>query len=713
MSFSELDSIKPIYNAASDKIAKAFYAPLIKQATRYDRAVAYFSSASLLCLARELVPFIQQQGTIRLVVSSIVDDNDIDGLKKLFISNEEINRDVVREKLIQELKALANNYGDDGKVAVQFLSQLILSGVLELRFAIRHFGIYHSKIGVFYDADGNKVAFNGSANETKPALLTSANQESINTFCSWKPEIWADYGQPIEDQFKELWEGREEGTNIVQFNQIEDPEFFKELQVWAAQTIAIDALIKRFYKKTFDKNFQDPKHQGLREYQREAVDSWYAARNRGILAMATGTGKTRTALAIVKDIREEDPQALITVVVPYQLLAEKWCDDLEQAGFESIKMFESKTNWMRTFDSYLSPFSRKTCPVLVTVSNTFEQAFTQERLKRYLSRKASNQSLIIFDECHHYNNPVRLECIKDLPFKSVLGLSATPYSQFEQEPEKQHLSDYMGDIVYTYDLTDAINNGFLTPYQYQVHTVELTRDEQEQYIEITANLIRTQSALQASGRDIWSDPAISALCRKRRAIINNAQGKLDCMRTILNSTEPKKYTLFYCGAKSEDNHQIKELSKILDEKSWQVSRVTSEESKDQRERIVDSFKQGMIDALLSIKVLDEGIDIPACETAYFLASDSSNRQWIQRRGRVLRKSFGKQSATIVDFIVVGCSDMERSDCITSLGQSEIARAQEFANDAQNQMSVIAQLEKIRDCYGLNETCDQELFDNQF
>ncbi len=702
MRFKEFEKmIKHRYCSAVDCVARDFYAPIIENATNYDRAVAYFSSAALLSLARELVPFIEHDGQIRVVVGEIVDRNDIDALRNIEDIDNQEDREIVRTRFLNTLKEL-NNSGEVGSIAASFLSELIVSGVLKLQFAVRKHGLFHSKFGIFKDAEGNQIAFDGSANETRSALISQANQESINVFRSWEP-TWETHGIDIVNQFESLWKGNEIGTLTYTFDEVRDAGLFNELSEFAQNKSTQETIREKLLKFKDKQHWEDPKGQGLRKYQREAVDIWNSAEGKGILAMATGTGKTKTALGIITDKRQASPGALVAVVVPYQLLAEKWCDDLSEAGFSAIRVYENQKNWIDSLRIFLSVQQTGAWPVLVFVSNTFETPAVQFRLKQYLQKWGRDDSLIVFDECHHYNNPKRIDLIKGLPFKYVLGLSATPYSQFEVDPQYRHLSNYMGEIVFEYGLDKAIENHFLTPYSYDYHVVELTEEEELEYIRITGDMVRRKSVLEASGQSVTSDALFGSLSRARRAIVNNAENKLAKITELLKNKSPEPFTLFYCGAKSGENEQIKRLSVLLRKQEWRVARVTAEESKRDRLNILEAFKERDIHAVLSIKVLDEGIDIPACRTAYFLASDSNNRQWVQRRGRVLRLAKNKDESKIIDFVVVGNRD---DACIKSLALKEFQRVEEFAKDSLNSFELFQTIDNDKVRIGLVNVLDE-------
>jgi superfamily II DNA or RNA helicase len=670
------------YNSDERDVLREFYRPIIERSVRYDRAVGYFSSTTLRACARELGAFISQEGQIRFVIGCLVSSKDAEALTSQEVSEQD--RSTIREALKKQLVSLQEQDIDSAAL----LSRLVLAGVVEIKFALRATGIYHEKFGVFADSIGCKVAFIGSANETEAALSAGANHESFSVFKSWEPAIYEGYGQELEQRFDDLWSGRTKNTRIYGLDE-ESLTLMRSIALkaqagQAPDEVALPALAARY---------------ALRPYQQQALQEWKANNYAGILAMATGTGKTLTAIEAVKKFRNAVPGGAVVITVPYQNLALQWMDALREQGIDVVPVFDSYTKWADRVKNYVLASQAtvlQSLPCFVCVNDTFRDDRFQE-LIGLLENAAQPNHLLIADECHHFNSP---EHIRKLPdhFKYRLGLSATPYDQFAQH----YLDQYFGRIVFEFPLGRAIQEGFLTPYRYHVIPVTLDEDETEIYEEITLRIVRI------AGRDDGFTPETLAkaqpLLLARARIVGAARDKLVQLEKHLNFSRREPFTLFYCGDGSveddgERERQIERVTQLLDRLGWRSSRITADESLRQRESALDALRRQTIDAVVSIKVLDEGIDVPSCRNAYLLASQSSDRQGIQRRGRVLRKSEGKEQAVLYDFIVMGAAKVSRS--VKSLAKKELRRAWGFSLDAANRPEIQLQLRELANQCGID------------
>jgi superfamily II DNA or RNA helicase len=416
--------------------------------------------------------------------------------------------------------------------------------------------------------------------------------------------------------------------------------------------------------------------------------------------MATGTGKTMTAIDAVKKFRSKVAGGAVVITVPYQNLALQWIEALRDQGIASIAVFDSYTKWYenvknRILASKIAVTSEM--PVLVCVNDTFKDVRFQALLDE-LKDSAVPHRMLIVDECHHFNHPDHLRKLPE-HFNFRLGLSATPYDQFAEH----YLDNYFSKVVYEFSLGRAIDQGFLTAYRYHIHVLGLDTDETAQYEDLTRKIV------SITGVDERMTPETLAIAQplllKRARLVGAAQEKLQILQSILAVAGRGQYSLFYCGdGKSEDREgqtgrQVDLVVKLLHQLGWKTSRVTAEETLKVREAILDSLRRRTIDAVVSIKVLDEGIDIPDCRTAYLLASQSSDRQGIQRRGRVLRRAEGKSVAELHDFLVLNASN-DRG-FIRALAQRELKRARQFASDALNRDEINTELTRLEEDRGID------------
>ena len=601
----------------------------------------------------------------------------------------EIRREI--EKYLIQLE------GEDPKAAQTF-ARMVASGVAEIKFAVRERGIYHEKFGIFEDGLGIKVAFIGSLNETSAALSHGFNHESISVYQSLEPEIYAAYGRDLESRFESLWEGRANTTRIYDLDAA-SLELIKK--VATNQIDSPNDGVQRTLERL-------PEKFVLRDYQNEAIEKWKSNKYQGILAMATGTGKTLTAIGAIKRFRDKVKGGLVVVTVPYQNLAVQWIDALQDQGIETIAVFDSYRGWYDQVKALLmgSLYSDTiNMPCLVCVERSFKDDRFQGLISILKDAKQKNHMLVV-DECHHFNGA---EHIRKLPevFKFRLGLSATPYDQFDGHDDDRHLEKYFGPIVYEFSLGRAIQEGFLTKYRFHILACELDEEETAQYEELTLKIVRIAGSDDSFTPETWAKVQPLMLARSR--IVGAAKNKLSKLSRHLELEGRKPFSLFYCGDGSveEDGErlrQIEAVSELLHSLGWRSSRITASESLQTREALLDRLKTQAIDAVVSIKVLDEGIDVPACQRAYLLASQSSDRQGIQRRGRVLRKSEGKDIADLFDFIVVGAATDAKT--FKKLATKEIRRAYQFARDSINKTDVCNELEALQQSIGL-ETGDPD------
>jgi superfamily II DNA or RNA helicase len=682
MGFDRLD-LRRHYNSDETDLLSEFYAPILKVSSRYDRAVGYFSSSTFRACAAELGSFVGQGGHIRLVVGCIVSDADIAALQRSEQSIDSAQRERLRHEVQRYLLELR---GDDPQAARTF-SKLVISGVAELKFAVRDTGIYHEKFGVFTDSRGLKIAFIGSANETAAAMSTGQNHESIAVFQSIEPAIYAAYGNDLEQRFEDLWAGRTKATRIYDL----DDESLALIQEIASKS-NVDKI------SATPKLEKLPDRYALRDYQLDAIKAWQAQGLKGILAMATGTGKTLTAIDAVKRVRNKIPGAAIVVTVPYQNLAVQWMDALREQGIDVIGVFDSHLSWYEQVKNLFMAAQYSNAvpmPCLVCVNASFKEDRFQELLTLLEQTKQRNHLLVV-DECHHFNSP---EYLKKLPalFTLRLGLSATPYDQFAEN----HLEQYFGPIAYEFPLGRAIKEGFLTRYRYHLLLCQLDEDETALYEELTRKIVKIAGSDERMSPETLAK--VQPFLLQRARVVGAAKDKLVKLRTHLERIGRTPYTLFYCGdGKVEEDgeqlRQIERVSELLHRLNWRSSRITAAESLSTRELLLEHLRTRSIDAVVSIKVLDEGIDVPACQSAYLLASQSSDRQGIQRRGRVLRRFPGKEIADLYDFLVInGTSDAKS---LRSLAAKEIRRARQFAEDAENRSAIQNEIEALNNQLGL-------------
>lgn len=712
-------SLKGVYKSDEDDILSDFYFPALSSATRYDRAVGFFSASTISQAAQALSAFIAGGGRMRLIVGSFTDAADIEAISE-GLRLREIS-ETIGEHFLQAL-----GQADDELFQHRFeaLSWLAAHGRLDVKVALRAKGLFHDKVGVITDAVGDAVVFSGSANESAAALLPTRNYESINVFPAWRDEL-AEYHEPHRASFERLWANRSRDTAVIDLptavqekllhvghNLTAPPDPEREAAVWAKiQQAAADEIRRQRASGPRVPDTIGGADFEIRPHQREALTAWQKVGDFvGIFDLATGAGKTITAVYAAVQMAKSIPGLTLVIAVPYQNLADQWCEILELFNIHPLQAYVSKANWLEELNrrildvqTGLSRFE-----AIVVVNRTLKSPEFQAAIARI----PSQQFLWVGDECHHHSSE---SFIGKLPANARyrIGLSATP-EHYLDEARNDRLRAFYGEVVATYTLAQAIEDKVLTPYNYFPQLVELTHTEAEEFIELSDEIARAYARAGGSEGGQTSH-VLTGLLMKRSRLVGAAANKVPALIGTLSGKRPESHSLFYCGdgrvldADEDDDHddvsepqrQIEVVSERLDELGWRISRFTSRESRKEREKILRNFRTCLIDAMVAIKCLDEGIDVPACSTAYILASSRDPRQFIQRRGRILRRSPGKTVANIYDFVVVLPEDQrDASPAARNLVRGELKRVAEFSTLAVNRFDAYNALRDILQAYDL-------------
>lgn len=692
---------KGVYRSGEDNVFKDLYAPALACAVQYDRAVGFFGAQALVENIKGLSGLIKNDGRMRLVIGHPLEEGEFEAVRKGYRLRSII------DSLDSHLEEVLKNVNEFGKERLSLLSYLIAQNRLEIKYAFRKNGMYHEKVGIIYDQEGNKLVFHGSANETVYGLSSNFNAESISVFKSWDKHSFSLYGKEYIDGFNRLWEGRTLNTvtvdvpsetydrfrKLISSNDLYENKFFIKEQDNEQQ----------YYSDFFSaqKNFNKPvipeklggQDFNIREHQISAIRAWKAHQYRGILKLSTGSGKTITSIYAAAKLYEaraaKSKRTVVIVSVPYKELAEQWVLNLKLFNIYPIKCWESRSRW---FDDLKTEVLDLTMGVIdfiavVVVNRTMES----ESFKACISQLDANDIVFIGDECHNHGSKNTSEALPDAYYR--MGLSATPFRSDNDEIDspfpnfaKQNIEAYYGGVVSEYSLGDAINDRVLCEYEYHIVPVYLTIEEQEEY-EFLSKEISKLLSTGTDGKKVTNSNQLTMLCGRRSRLLGSAKNKLVELRKLVQKIpkSERKHSLFYCGEGrfsvfEQDNDPefdgkiIERVSEILNEEGWHSSRFTSEEGRSERRSIMKNFEEGSIDALVSMKVLDEGVDVPVCDKAFILASTRNPRQYVQRRGRVLRIHKDKELALIYDFVVL---PSERSPALDRLIEAELERIDDF------------------------------------
>lgn len=691
------------FRSGRDDLVKDFFIPCLETSVLYRRAAGYFTSAGLALAARGVASLASRGGKMRLVASPHLDPEDVKALQAAAENPADVLRAIAAKTLADIEDALI-------KDRLNALAWLAASGLLEIKLALRldplggfARGIFHEKTGIFTDAAGNHVAFSGSSNETAGGLLE--NFESIKVFCSWKDNEGR-VNEEIEN-FEALWNDETPGLRIFEFSSVGRDllEQFRDINKPPS-----GLTIHKVRESGPLSEFRPPRGFELRPYQMDAIRAWSKAGGKGIFAMATGSGKTLTALTLASKVAEKNKPLIVVVVCPFINLCRQWIREMATFGLQPVSCFEGRDRWQEELEEGYQRLAVGLSQVhaLVVTNATFQSDAFQARIRPRVSSGAAHH-LLIADEVHNLGAEQSREALPD-GIVMRLGLSATPERHYDPIGT-QAVFDYFGGTVFEYSLKQAIADGRLCPYRYYPLPVELTDEETDAYEEITLKLARL---FPGGDTDKEIEKAAMRLLIKRARLLAGAVNKLDALdRVIASMPEPPRKALFYCGdgrttdaIADEEVRQIQAVARLLGEKhGLRVRNFTYRETTQEREEILRDLSSGFLDGVVAIRCLDEGIDLPDLRMGFLLASSTNPRQFVQRRGRLLRNAPGKNRAIIYDFIIQppdlgGRLDDDGFNMERSFFQRELSRIVEFCRMAENGPEALHSLQALRLKYNL-------------
>lgn len=682
-----------VYDSESCDLIRDLQVSLITQAKDYLRGVGFFTSGWLRIAAHGMAAFVAGGGFARIVVSPILESADWEALK----FGESAKTDAfIRDILARNIDDLAINLETDTRNA---LAWMVADGLLEFRFALPRnsssAGDYHDKVGIFTDGNGDRVAIHGSLNDSVKA---SFNGEAFSVFKSWDPGQYP-YVEMHTTRLEALWNNQNK-----QFCVYRIPDAIRE---------------KFIHLRTSpDSPYNQPKHHNtsplspystvkLHGYQNAAIEAWRQACYRGVFEMATGTGKTITSLAAAVSVYQEQGKLALVILVPYLHLLEQWEVNCKQFGFDPILCSGEHGRWQINVKSAIQDFkigvTNHICVLAV------HKTAATERFASAVNRVPKDNLLLIGDEAHGLGaEHLRKALIGNACMR--LGLSATPRRWFDDEGTDV-IFGYFGKTCFEYTLDQAIGK-FLTPYEYYPQLVSLTAEEIELYDQITQKI---GSIASAAKRSSALRERIQMLLLQRARIISSAQQKLPTLILILRGMlanyrqlgDELNGILIYCAPGGH-----REVLQAVSAIGLRCREFVHEVSLSDREKLLTQFSAGDIQVLVAIKCLDEGVDVPSTRIAFILASSTNPREFVQRRGRILRKYGGKDRAIIYDFIVTPPSERlsQKLSSDVAILKREMPRFVEFASSATNQFSARAVVRDILDHFEMLNLLDEKPWD---
>ncbi|WP_337996931.1 DEAD/DEAH box helicase family protein [Oleispirillum naphthae] len=686
-----LNDAKPLYFIPNDNLIDEVLVPAFQEAQKASCMVGFFSSAVLASLAPGLATYINSTtSTFRLIVSPFLRIEDMQALKDGTARPEVLAKDALEQLLVTE--DLLRQH------TLRCLAYLLHAGRLEVQIALMEDALFHPKVWIF-EAGKDAFAAHGSSNMTNAGIARNFEQVTISK--SWVDPTQNYIIEKLRYQFSRLWENKEDNCVVVSLpTAIKD----KILRAFSSEYAPTEDECRALYAQAMQQSVPQPEvpmpddatpvrpkpsfsipawlkfDEGPFEHQGRAIRAWCDAGFRGVLEMATGSGKTLTSMIGAYRLFETASPLLIVVAAPYIPLIQQWCDEIESFGVKPVN--------------------------LTTVGNAAARSRVLQQVKRRLRLSLSQVEVVVIshdtlcsqefhdavgafdcarllvaDEAHNLGREAFVSHPPDF-FEHRLALSATPVRQYDPDGTDAIFA-FFGDVVFRFTLEEAIGR-CLVEYDYYLCPVTLTATEMDAWYELTVK-IKQNTWRQGDGAP---DEYLTKLYRDRRALLETAHGKIDALRALLNKEDLKtlKHTLIYATDKGPA--QLSEVNRALLDNGVLFHQLTSEETHDRENtaRIIRSFQEGELQVLTAKRVLDEGVNIPQICKAFILASTTVERQWIQRRGRLLRtcRSIGKTYSVIYDFLALPPLMGESLDKeARALIRSELRRAQEFASLARN------------------------------
>ena len=693
-----LDSVYSLYMLPNDPFAEEVLIPGFNVAEKVDCMVGFFSSQVLASIAPGLATYINSsKNSFRLIISPLLCAEDKAAIEEGVTSAESVAGIIWEELIVTE--DMLQRY------TLECLSWLLRDRKIEIKIALMKDAIFHPKVWLF-GTDDNVVTAHGSSNVTYAGIRKNIEQVAISR--SWQDSNQRYITNKLSKTFNDLWENEDDNCIVLDI-----PDAVKQrlLQSYNSEFPPTEDDLRKLHRRAdkFSKKIApftptpDPsprfvipgwieyekgpfKHQGL------AVTEWSNTGYRGVLEMATGSGKTITSMIGAHKLYKEKGPLLIVVAAPYVPLIEQWCHEITAFGLNPVNL--SRVGNAKKRGREIQKLRRR---MRLSLSDIEAVVVSHDTLctPQFLAdiNLFECPRLLISDEVHNLG---RRSFISNPPkfFDYRLGLSATPVRQYDETGTKA-LFDFFGPVVFSFPLKEAIGR-CLVEYDYYVHPVYLKPSEMDEWANLTSKI--KENAWRS--KDGEPDSYLARLMRDRRALLETASGKLDTLGDLLNQEETNslQHTLIYSSDKGPD--QLKNVNRLLRDRNILFHQLTAEETgnRNQTKQIINAFQEGEIQVLTAKRVLDEGVNIPQICKAYILASTTVERQWVQRRGRLLRtcRDIGKTHSVIHDLLALP-PDMEKGlDSDTrKIVRSELDRVQEFASLARNAGRPDGPLETIK------------------
>jgi len=711
------------YKTGSENEPLQFYLDGLANSNEFSLLLGYFSSSAINLLSVGFATFISKGGKMKMVINHLLSAKDKEAISKV-----EDNPYEIKVFDLTDIVSLGRVLDEYDIHFFECLAYLISEKRIEIKVIKpkNGKGISHYKSGVFSDGQ-DSVGYQASCNFTYYGL--SENIEQLEAFLSWENgrsnKLIKKQLVLIENYFAE----QDEDVDYIPVNKIEvvlkdrfGKKDINELLVHEEQllkkkqSLISNPRLKKTIANIFDEIEQfrrKPRfpHGGkARSYQIEAYKNWIDNDFKGLFAMATGTGKTITALNCLLEEYKKSGTYYAIILVPSKALLEQWIEEVSSFNFSNILVFGGGFNGMQNFPNFASNFKAGLKKDVILISTY--ASFCSDRFLKNFS-KIQDDFTLIADEAHNMGASQLKQAMAGLTISKRIGLSATPKRKYDPEGTDS-ICEFFNDkapFCYNFGMNRAMKEGRLTDYYYYPRIVQLDEEEKEEYVEISNTLLKFFDFNLGKFKDL---PIVERLLLKRKTIIHQARRKIPAYKEILKELDEKgklKYVFTYVpvGSSREENNNSDDLANkfvyqylnaALEVKHDLKASTYTSDTEDRVSKI-KGFSEGKIDMLLAMKMLDEGVDIPRTEVGIFASSTGNPREFIQRRGRLLRNHKDKKFAYVYDMIVAPIASRDNENLYRierNLIRNELVRVAYFASLSMNFYDSRAVLQDICDKY---------------
>ena len=706
------------YASDGDYLPIEFYLDVLPASKEIYLKLGYFSSSAIQTLSYGFAQFIHNGGRIKIISNHYMYNQDKELLQR-DISLENASK---KEYLLSDLGWISGELNRSHKHFFNCLKLLVSLDRLELVPVIQKPKMMmHYKQGVFIDGDGNSLSMDGSCNFTRSGLLENA--ESISISRSWGGKIEEkrvinkkNNIIKILDRGSDKHEYLKSADILDAFSELGEDKSIESLL--NDERHLLSSNLSHNSKRLLDKYEEEIKTQikaikeeprfpypEPRDYQEEAYKQWLKSDKKGIFAMATGTGKTLTALNCLLHEFKNSQVYQTVILVPSKDLLEQWYEEVREFNFKSIIRASSDYKWSQPIDHLNTQlaFDQNISFIIIAIYDTFSTLKFQKK-----TNNLPDSTLLIADEAHNIGAPTVKKVLPKLKYSKRIALSATPNRRFDPEGNEliEEFFNSKEPYTYSFSMERAIKERILCPYLYHPHIVYLSQEEMDKYVEISKRISRLFDHATDSFRNL---KAAQKLMLERTQIIHKAQGKFEVFQKIIDSLVNERGTLGYTfvyvpeGYDSLEHNFLDQYLGFVDQKYPSVRAHHYTSKTDNRSEVMTAFEEGNIDCLFSMKCLDEGVDVPRAEVAVFCSSTGNPRQFIQRRGRVLRQHPEKDYAIIHDLVVLPIPSVEQGSLKSEkkLIKDELTRVIYFSSLSRNYYDCMEKFKDIAEFYELN------------